>query len=92
VLGFGLSLPRIWCRCRVGAEQVQWRILYRYKTTRKFNVLFKGYKRSMISQVRSGKLGSEGVCKLQCTLLRKYIFVHFFTKIFIFWFKLLVLH
>jgi hypothetical protein len=49
VLGFGMLLPRIWCRCRTGAEQVQWRNLYRCETAKKFNVLSKGYKKSLIS-------------------------------------------
>jgi hypothetical protein len=35
---------------------------------------------------------TEGVCKLRYTLLRKCIFVHFCTKIFIFWLELLILH
>jgi hypothetical protein len=60
--GFCLLLPRFWCRCKTGVMENS--ILSCAKQQRKFNVLSKGYKSILLSQVTSGKLGSNYIYQL----------------------------
>jgi hypothetical protein len=62
VVGFCLLLPRLWNKCRTGI--VENSILSCAKQQRKFNVLSKSYKGSLLSQVTSGKLGSNYIFQL----------------------------
>jgi hypothetical protein len=62
VVGLCLLLPRFWNRCGTGI--VENSILSCAKQRKKFNVLSKGYKRSLLSQATSGKLGSEYIFQL----------------------------
>jgi hypothetical protein len=57
VVGFCLLLPRFWNRCGIGI--VENSMLSCAKQPRKFNVLSKSYKRSLLSQATSGKLGLD---------------------------------
>jgi hypothetical protein len=48
--------------CRIGVMENS--ILSCAKQQKKFNVLFKGYKKNLLSQVTSGKLGSNYIFQL----------------------------
>jgi hypothetical protein len=62
VVGFYFLLPRFWCV--YGTSIMENFILSCAKQERKFNVLSKGYKKNLLSQVTSGKLGSNYIFQL----------------------------